>query len=62
MITDKLGLPEIIHPEELKRLIAKLTDMYGFDIGRWAEMRARNIRQGIEPEPDFYCYTREGDE
>ena len=58
VIANKLGFPEIIRPEELKQLIAKLTDMYGFDIEKWAETRARNIRQGVEREPNFYAYKK----
>jgi len=58
LIADKLGFPEIIRPEELKQLIAKLTDMYGFDIEKWAETRARNIKQGVEREANFYAYKK----
>jgi catechol 2,3-dioxygenase-like lactoylglutathione lyase family enzyme len=57
-ITVKLGLPEMLPPEESRQVIELLTDQLGFDVEKWAETRARNIKQGIEPEPDFYGYKR----
>jgi len=58
VLADKLGLPPIVSPELLKQVIAVLNEKLGFDIERWAEIRARNIREGIEPEPYFFGYKR----
>ena len=61
VLAEKLGLPKILSPEKSKELASRLTNQLGFDIEKWAETRARNIRQGIEPEPDFYGYKRIGE-
>jgi len=58
VLAEKLGLPEIVPADLSKQVTQKLADRLGFDIERWAETRARNIRQGIEPEPDFYGYKQ----
>lgn len=58
VLAEKLGLPQILSSEQSREFISKLTNQLGFDIEKWAETRARNIRQGIEPEPDFYGYKR----
>lgn len=58
VIAEKLGLPKILPPEQSRQVIELLTDQLGFDIEKWAETRARNIRQGIEPTPDFFGYKR----
>jgi len=58
VLAEKLGLPQILSSEQLREFIGRLTNQLGFDIELWAETRARNIRQGIEPEPDFYGYKR----
>ena len=58
VLAEKLGLPQILSSEQSKEFISRLTNQLGFDIEKWAETRARNIRRGIEPEPDFYGYKR----
>lgn len=58
VLAEKLGLPQILSSEQSRELISRLTSQLGFDIEKWAETRARNIRQGIEPEPDFYGYKK----
>jgi len=58
VLAEKLGLPEIVPASLSKQVAEKLTNRLGFDIERWAETRARNIRQGIEPEPYFYGYKK----
>ncbi len=61
-IAVKLGLPEIVSPEQSRQVIELLTDQLGLDIEKWAETKARNIRQGIEPTPDFFGYKRVNEE
>lgn len=58
VVAAKLSLPEIVPPELSRQVADILASKLGFDIEKWAETRARNIRQGIEPEPDFYGYKR----
>jgi len=58
VVAAKLGLPEIAPPELSAQVTDQLANQVGFDIDRWAETRARNIRQGIEPEPDFFAYKK----
>jgi len=61
VLAEKLGLPEIVPAGLSKQVAEKITKRLGFDVERWAETRARNIRQGIEPEPRFYGYKKVDD-
>jgi len=56
ILAKELGFPDIHAPSDLDKLCNLLEKRLGFDIKRWAEIRARNIRQGIEPMPYFYGY------
>lgn len=55
-IAAKLELPEIVPPEQSRQVIKLLADQLGFDVEKWAETRARNIKSGIEPIPNLYGY------
>jgi hypothetical protein len=62
VVAAKLGLPEVAPPELSSQVADLLANQLGFDIEKWAETRARNIRQGIEPEPDFFAYKKVDEE
>ena len=58
VVAAKLGLPDVVPPELSAQVADLLANKLGFDIEKWAETRARNIRQGVEPEPNFYAYKK----
>ena len=62
VVAVKLGLPEIVPPELSRQVADLLANQLGLDIEKWAEIRARNIRQGIEPEPNFFGYKKVDEE
>ena len=62
VVAEKLGLPPVAPPVLSKQAAERFTKQVGFDIERWAETRARNIRQGIEPEPKFFAYKKVDEE
>jgi len=62
ILAKELGFPDICAPEDFAKMCSLLTEQLGFDIKKWAEVRARNIRQGIEPMPNFYGYKRVEDD